>query len=316
MTVSKPILVGYDPRTRDRAPVHFGVAAVRCTGAPLVIASVSLSATALDRLGSGQMDEELATGALQALDEVEAELAADDLEVRCIELKGISAARALHEAAEAEDAGLLVIGSTVDAPLDRLRPGSTARRLMHGAPCPIALVPHGWAPRGGVRTIGAAYVDSEEAREALRGAHALARRAGARLRVLTVVKRHLGMYAETEPHLGVRPAKSIEEVEGEHRVRAERALQAVVAGLSDDVAIEVEAFVDDDPAEVLVDVSEHLDLLVCGSRGYGPLRAVLLGGVSRRIATAAKCPVIVLPRGVRASLEALTSAAAGASVGR
>jgi nucleotide-binding universal stress UspA family protein len=40
-------------------------------------------------------------------------------------------------------------------------------------------------------------------------------------------------------------------------------------------------------------------------RGYGPLRAVLLGGVSRRVAVAARCPVIVLPRGVSAPLEAL-----------
>jgi len=137
-----------------------------------------------------------------------------------------------------------------------------------------------------------------------------------RARVLTVVKRHLGMYAETEARVGVRPAKSIDEVEGEHRLLAERALQAAVAGLGDDVEIEVEAFVDDDPVPVLVAVSEHLDLLVCGSRGYGPLRAVLLGGVSRRVAAEARCPVTVLQRGVRASLEALTSAAAGAPVGR
>jgi hypothetical protein len=35
------------------------------------------------------------------------------------------------------------------------------------------------------------------------------------------------------------------------------------------------------------------------------VRAVLLGGVSRRVAAEARCPVIVLPRGVRASLQAL-----------
>jgi nucleotide-binding universal stress UspA family protein len=50
-------------------------------------------------------------------------------------------------------------------------------------------------------------------------------------------------------------------------------------------------------------VSENLDLLVCGSRGYGQVRAVLLGGVSRRVITEAHCPVIVLPRGVPASLQ-------------
>ena len=38
----KPVLVGYDPRERDRAPVEFGLAAARLTGAPLLIASVQL----------------------------------------------------------------------------------------------------------------------------------------------------------------------------------------------------------------------------------------------------------------------------------
>ena len=76
--------------------------------------------------------------------------------------------------------------------------------------------------------------------------------------------------------------------------------------------METDAFVED-PADVLIRVSEHLDLLVCGSRGYGPLRAVLLGGVSRRLAAEAQCPVIVLPRGVTSSLEALMAASPGAA---
>lgn len=63
-----------------------------------------------------------------------------------------------------------------------------------------------------------------------------------------------------------------------------------------------------DPARIIVDASRHLDLLVCGSRGYGPLPAVLLGSVSRRVASEAHCPVIVLPGGVKASLEALLAA--------
>ena len=39
--MSKPILVGYDPVSADHAPVNFGVAAARFTGAPLIVASVS-----------------------------------------------------------------------------------------------------------------------------------------------------------------------------------------------------------------------------------------------------------------------------------
>jgi nucleotide-binding universal stress UspA family protein len=45
-------------------------------------------------------------------------------------------------------------------------------------------------------------------------------------------------------------------------------------------------------------LDEHeVDLLVCGSRGYGPMRRVLLGGVLRKLIRRAACPVVVVPRG-------------------
>ena len=41
---------------------------------------------------------------------------------------------------------------------------------------------------------------------------------------------------------------------------------------------------------------DTVDLLVCGSRGYGPARRVLLGGVSARLLKNARVPVAVIPR--------------------
>jgi nucleotide-binding universal stress UspA family protein len=40
-----------------------------------------------------------------------------------------------------------------------------------------------------------------------------------------------------------------------------------------------------------------VDVLFCGSRGYGPARRVLLGGVSSRLIRQAHSPVVVVPRG-------------------
>jgi nucleotide-binding universal stress UspA family protein len=305
--MSKPIIVGYDPQTSDRAPVNFAVAAARFTGAPLVIASVSAGGAGRD--GS---DEDLVPEASGALKEVERELEAEGISVEYRELGNKSAARALHEAAESDDAGLLVVGSTRRGAVGRVLPGSTADRLMHGAPCPIAIVPHKWEAGAGLNTIGVAYVDSDEAREALRGAHALAQRAGATLRVLTAVKPGLSEYGETRAGTDVRPGRGVTGVEGEMRVRAESALRSATAAFEGDVPVEVDAFIED-PADVLSRVSEHLDLLVCGSRGYGPRRAVLLGGVSRRLAADARCPVVVLPRGVEEPLEALMAESPGAA---
>ena len=53
----------------------------------------------------------------------------------------------------------------------------------------------------------------------------------------------------------------------------------------------------------LAAASGDLDLLVCGSRGYGPVRRVLLGSVSRRLSHEARCPLIVLPRGVPVAFD-------------
>ena len=306
--MTKPIIVGYDPATANRAPVNFGVAAARFTGAPLIVASVS---SERDRPHAGQQDEDLVIDASDALAEAHRELEPEGIPVECRELTGTSAPRALHEAVEAEDAGLLIVGSTRQGRVGQVFPGSTAERLMHGAPCPIAIVPAGWEAGAGLQTIGVAYVDTEEGHEALRGAYALAQRAGATLRVLTAVKAGLALYGETEARTAEQRGKDFDEVEGELRVRAEGALRRATDALDGNVPVEADAFVED-PADVLIRVSENLDLLVCGSRGYGPLRAVLLGGVSRRLTAEAQCPVIVIPRGVKSALEALMGAVAAA----
>ena len=145
--MSKPIIVGYDPMTSDRAPINFGVAAARFTGAPLIVASASAAA---DRPDAGQQDEDLVLDASEALERARRELEPEGIPVECRELANTSAARALHEASEAEDAGLLVVGSTRRGPVGRVIRGSTAERLMHGAPCPIAIVPPGWEAGAGL----------------------------------------------------------------------------------------------------------------------------------------------------------------------
>ncbi len=53
--------------------------------------------------------------------------------------------------------------------------------------------------------------------------------------------------------------------------------------------------------------------MIMGSRGYGPLRAALLGGVSHALVRKAACPVIILPRGSKPGLGALLEDAAEAA---
>jgi nucleotide-binding universal stress UspA family protein len=310
--MSKPVLVGYDPRMEDHAPVRFAMVAARFTGARLIVAAVESGARMI-ALSAGEeqpyavgmhLDDELVGDCRQALEDVEAELRAFGVRGDCVRLQSTSAAKALHEEAERRDAGLLVVGSSRRGESGRLLLGSTAARLIHGAPCPVSVVPHGWMRDGEIGTIGVAYAGGDEGRDALAGAHALARASGATLRVVSVVKEGFPIPLEAEAPAEGRFGKSVEDAQGEHMLAAERRIRAELEALGDDVAAEVDVMAGD-PADVLIHVSERLDMLVCGSRGYGPLRAVLLGSVSSRVANEARCPVVVLPRGVRSSLDAL-----------
>ena len=65
-------------------------------------------------------------------------------------------------------------------------------------------------------------------------------------------------------------------------------------------------------AELLRAETEGVDLMIAGSRGYGPYQAVLLGCVSGRLVRDASCPVLVVPRGIEAPLEDLFQIAPGA----
>jgi nucleotide-binding universal stress UspA family protein len=75
---------------------------------------------------------------------------------------------------------------------------------------------------------------------------------------------------------------------------ARRALRALGAGLGTEAVV-----LEGDPVECLTEASADLDLLVVGSRRYGPVRSALLGGVSGPLTERAQCPVLVVPRGVR-----------------
>ena len=73
------------------------------------------------------------------------------------------------------------------------------------------------------------------------------------------------------------------------RRQLDERVQEAVAALSSDVEASAE-LTDGYPDQVLRDKSAEFDLLVLGSRGYGPLRAVLLGSVSSGLVRSAASP--------------------------
>ena len=222
-----------------------------------------------------------------------------------------SAARGLHAAAVSERADLIVVGSSHRGPLGRVLAGSVGERLLSGAPCGVAVAPRGHAARESrrIEAIVVAFDGSAEARFALRIAHGLAACTGARVRALMVIVPSSPGVAvgEVVPFSSVDavvPLGDVERLETmqladglERQERAARAaLEAAVEALVEGAKIEQQVLVGPDPASTILDAARGADLLVLGSRAYGPVRRALVGSVSVRVVRHAPCPVLVMPR--------------------
>ena len=131
-----------------------------------------------------------------------------------------------------------------------------------------------------------------ESEAALAFALAEAERSGDRLRVVTAWM--LRPRALSEPGvLEFGPPVSAEELERRAHDVQERAVGAILPGDSK-VAVTGEV-VEGAAGRVLVEASRGARLVVVGSRALGPVRAALLGSVSRYVAERAACPVVVVP---------------------
>jgi nucleotide-binding universal stress UspA family protein len=202
-----------------------------------------------------------------------------------------SAAAGLYAASQEEDTQLIVVGSSERSGLDRVFPGSTANRLLSGSPVAVAIAPAGYADRQPDEgAVACGYDGSPAAREALKWTAEFARRGRRPLRVLAV-QRRLAF-----GHVGATGAFGANSANDELRAGLAEDLEQAVADLPIE-SVESE-ILEGDPVHRLVEGSAGVALLVLGSRGYGPMRTVLLGSVAAGVARTAACPVLVVPSGV------------------
>lgn len=210
-----------------------------------------------------------------------------DLEVVQVE-KG-SPADTFQALAERGDADLVVLGSTHRAAIGAVAPGSVAERLLHGARCRLLIAPKGWAAadhsRDRLRVAGVGYNGTLESQAALEEAAKLAGKFGGTMRVIGVVT-----------PVPVAGAAAAAQAGTDADVDFESQLRAAVAALDPELRA-LPVVERGDPVETLFEaVEKGLDLLVLGSRGFGPVMRLLLGSVSSRVIRGATCPVLVVPR--------------------
>ncbi len=212
---------------------------------------------------------------------LESERAAVGREAQLISLEALSPGRGLHEQAEAQNADLLVVGSCSHGVLGRAMLEDDTRSALNGAPCAVAIASGGYAQNAKPLTrIGVAYNDSAESNAALIAAREIAAATGATLHAREVVSLPTVAYAGWMPALGAEIELMLEEANARLRELPELEGRAVF-GL---------------PGEELASFGDEVDLLIVGSRGYGPLKRLVHGSTSNYLQRHARCSLLVLPR--------------------
>lgn len=218
----------------------------------------------------------------------------------------VSPARALHHEAERQHADLLVIGSSHRGAIGRVLLGDVSRSTMHGSPCPVVIAPHDYREHPQpIRVIGVGFDAGPEAAAAAEFAAALAMAFDGELRVVTAVP---GPTAFMTGYWYSYNYNWPEIAAGRHE-QATKELDELLGGF--EVAAKG-TVVEGSAVERLGELSEDVDLLVTGSRGWGAARRVLLGSTSDGLAHHAHCPVVVVPSPVSEPQQAEESEVAHA----
>lgn len=275
------VLVGFDGSDGGRDGLELGRVLGVATGADaLVVTVIPYGPLPID---FSALERDAAAEAEPLFQEARQRLQGIGVETRGF--GGGSPAGVITDLAEREGVDLAVVGSPHRGAIGRALLGSVAQSLLHGAPCAVAIAPHGYAEqrRGPVRLIAVAFDGTRESKAALHRAGKLAEATGATVRVLTAVAPPVALPGV----VGYTPVNPPE---------PDAVIDEGVKALGPGVEVEARRL-DGPPAEALAEACEDgVDLLVAGSRGYGPAMRVLTGSVSRRLINCAPCPVMVVPR--------------------
>jgi nucleotide-binding universal stress UspA family protein len=199
-----------------------------------------------------------------------------------VSVEASSPGAGLHREAERLEADLIVVGSSSRGLIGRAMLGDDTRGALNGAPCAVAIACRGYDEHPfPVARIGVAFNGSPESARALAAAKEIASETRADVVALEVVG------VPTSAYSGLAAAAygaAMERMVAEAKERMEE-----LDGAAGRVAYGV-------PGEELSAFSAEVDLLIVGSRSYGPLRRLVLGSTSDYLARHARSSLLVLAR--------------------
>ncbi len=218
------------------------------------------------------------------------ELALAGVEARARATGDTSPGRGLHRIADALRADVIVVGSPHRAGMRRLAAGDTVRDVLLGSRCPVAVATGMRHPAAGPPVIGLGYDGGPESHAALEWTRAAAEAIGATVHVLCAAEPPVAFSSGVS--YGVNWATMGRAREDHAARQLALALDALGPGATGEVVVGL-------ARSELRRLSADIDLLVLGSRGYGPVRRTLLGSTSDHLVHDAACPVVVVPRPAR-----------------
>lgn len=277
---------GDDDATRDA--VALGARLARAMQARVVLAGIWVSP-----LGPGDGVYERAVRA-----EVERELKVLRAEIpsevfSSLDIRGAtSVVRGLQRVVEDTRADVLVVGPTHHGKLGRLTHGSVAVTAVHDAPCAVAVAPRGYrdAFADDLKDVVVGYDDGPEARAALEAGVEVAAGTGGALRLVHAVETPFQL-ADRQWVGSPAPETWYEDL----RRQARDALAAGEAAAGDRVPVSSH-LVEGVPSLEVARAAQDAFLLVVGSRGYGPVKRLVLGSTSTELLAHGTVPVLVVPR--------------------
>jgi nucleotide-binding universal stress UspA family protein len=287
--VFKNVLVGVDGRPYSGDAV---VLASRLTDPDGKLTLAHVHPGELNRLhaiSAGRLDEERKA----SIRLLEQERSAADVEAELVSVVAAAPGGGLHRQAEDQGADLIVVGSCSHGAFGRVLLGDDSRAALNGAPCAVAIATRGYAEQSkSIGRVGVGYNDSPESRAALTAAKKLAAPTSATVHALEVVSMPTYAYSGLMAPIG----ESIDVILAEANARLRE-----LPGVEGRAAFGL-------TGEELAAFGEEVDILVVGSRSYGPVRRLVLGSTSDYLERHARCSLLVLPR---VAVEATGYAAAG-----
>jgi len=202
-----------------------------------------------------------------------------------------SIARALRRLGDEREVDLFVLGSAAKATRGHARAGRDARQVVQEAPCAVAVAARGLqrAPFA-LRRVVVGVDGGAESEAALRWALALAGSHGAQVTAVAVADDSLPPV--TASLTGGTAVVQWQELTAYRRERAE---QVTAAAIERDGVVAAQVRIGD-PAAELAAAAADADLLVVGSRQWGPLARVVLGSVGHDLLRDAPCSLVLVPR--------------------